>query len=168
MENYVSIIEDLLIGYRLPVFTKRAKRAMTAQPKFYLFDAGVYSQLRPRGPIDSPNEIGSMALEGLALQHLKAWCDYSDAKMECYFWRSRGGSEVDFVLYGEGLFQAIEVKNSGRIHPNTLRSLKTFLADYPEATGTLLYRGEEKLVIDGILCRPVEEFLLQLRPNIRP
>jgi hypothetical protein len=45
----LSIIEDLLIGYRLPVFTKRAKRAMTAQPKFYFFDAGVYYHLRPRG-----------------------------------------------------------------------------------------------------------------------
>jgi len=42
VENYLSIIEDLLLGYKLPVFTKRAKRAMTAQLKFYLFDAGVY------------------------------------------------------------------------------------------------------------------------------
>jgi hypothetical protein len=35
---------------------------MTAQPKFYLFDAGVYYHLRPRGPLDSPDEIGGMAL----------------------------------------------------------------------------------------------------------
>jgi hypothetical protein len=48
---------------------------MTAQPKFYLFDTGVYNQLRPRGPLDSPNEIGGMCLEGLVLQHLKA-CDH--------------------------------------------------------------------------------------------
>ena len=77
VENYLSIIEDLLLGYKLPVFTKRAKRAMTAQSKFYLFDAGVYYHLRPRGPLDSSDEIGGMALEGLVLQHLKAWCDYS-------------------------------------------------------------------------------------------
>ena len=35
VENYLSVIEDLLIGYKLPVFTRRAKRAMTAQPKFF-------------------------------------------------------------------------------------------------------------------------------------
>ena len=168
VENYVSIIEDLLLGYKLPVFTKRAKRAMTAQPKFYLFDAGVYCHLRPKGPLDSPDEVGGMALEGLVLQHLKAWCDYSDDTVGCYFWRSRGGSEVDFVLYGEHYFYAIEVKNAKQIHPNSLKSLKTFRVDYPEASAFLLYRGAEKLMIDGILCWPVNDFLLQLTPNHWP
>ena len=168
VENYISIIEDLLLGYKLPVFTKRARRAMTAQPKFYLFDAGVYYHLRPKGPLDSPNEIGGMALEGLVLQHLKAWCDYSDNWIDCYFWRSRGGSEVDFVLYGERCFYAIEVKNTKQIYPKSLRSLKTFQIDYPEATTVFLYRGSEKLVVDGILCWPVDDFLLQLTPNRWP
>jgi len=165
VENYLSIMEDLLLGYKLPVFTKRARRAMTAQPKFYLFDAGVYYHLRPSGPLDSPDEIGGVVLEGLVLQHLKAWCDYSDGQVNCYFWRSRGGSEVDFILYGEHHFHAVEVKNAKQIHPKSLSSLKIFHGDYPEASVMLLYRGTEKLVVDGILCCPVEEFLLQLEPN---
>jgi len=168
VENYVSIIEDLLLGYQLPVFTKRARRAMTAQPKFYLFDAGVYYDLRPKGPLDSPDEIGGMALEGLVLQHLKAWCDYSDDQVGCYFWRSRGGSEVDFVLYGEHHFHAMEVKNAKQVHPKSLKSLKTFLSDYPEASVMLLYRGTEKLLVDGIPCWPVDDFLIQLNPNRWP
>ena len=168
VENYLSILEDLLLGYKLPVFTKRAKRAMTAQPKFYLFDAGVYYHLRPKGPLDSTDEIGSMAVEGLVLQHLKAWCDYSDTRANCYFWRSRGGSEVDFVLYGEHHFNAIEVKNARQVHPKALKSLKTFRSDYPEATTMLLYGGTEKLMVDGITCWPINDFLLQLRPNLWP
>jgi predicted AAA+ superfamily ATPase len=168
VENYLSIVEDLLLGYKLPVFTKRARRAMTVQPKFYLFDAGVYNHLRPRGPLDSPDEIGGMALEGLVLQHLKAWCDYSDAPVNCYFWRSRGGAEVDFIVYGEHHFHAMEVKSTKQIHPSSLRSLKTFLSDYPVASAMLLYRGVEKLMIDGIPCWPVEDFLLQLKPNQWP
>lgn len=165
VENYLSVIEDLLLGYRLPVFTKRARRAMTVQPKFYLFDAGIYHELRPKGPLDSPDEIGGIALEGLVLQHLKAWIDYTDSSIGCYFWRSRGGAEVDFIIYGEYHFQAIEVKNAKQIHPQSLRSLKSFLSDYPEARAILLYRGSEKLVIDGITCWPAEEFLRQLKPN---
>jgi predicted AAA+ superfamily ATPase len=168
VENYVSIIEDLLLGYQLPVFTKRARRAMTAQPKFYLFDAGVYYHLRPKGPLDSPDEVGGMALEGLVLQHLKAWCDYSDDQVRCYFWRSRGGSEVDFVLYGEHHFHAMEVKNAKQVHPKSLKSLKAFLSDYPEASVMLLYRGTEKLMVDGIPCWPVDDFLTQLNPNHWP
>ena len=114
------------------------------------------------------HEIGGMALEGLVMQHLKAWCDYSDDQVECYFWRSRGGSEVDFVLYGEHHFHVIEIKKTKQIHPKNLRSLKTFLTDYPEADAMLLYRGEEKLMMDDILCCPVEDFLIQLIPNHWP
>jgi len=168
VENYLSIMEDLLIGYKLPVFTKRAKRAMTAQSKFYLFDAGVYYHLRPKGPLDSPDEIGGMALEGLILQHFKAWSDYSNDQVECYFWRTRGGSEVDFILYGEHHFYAVEVKNSKQIHPQSLKSLKAFRNDYPEAKVMLLYRGSERLLIDEIPCWPVSDFLLQLKPNLWP
>lgn len=165
VENYISIMEDLLLGYKLPVFAKRAKRAMTTQPKFYLFDSGVYYHLLPKGPLDNADEIGGMALEGLVLQHLKAWADYSGNEVDCYFWRTRGGAEVDFIVYGESHFYAIEVKNAKQIHPNSLKSLKTFLNDFPEASGVMLYRGTEKLDIEGIVCWPVEDFLFQLKPN---
>jgi predicted AAA+ superfamily ATPase len=168
VDNYISITEDLLLGYRLPVFTKRAKRAMTVQPKFYLFDAGVYYNLRPKGPIDSPEEMGGLALEGFVLQHLKAWCDYSDNDINCYFWRSRGGSEVDFILYGMNHFRAIEVKNASKIFPKSLKSLKEFKKDYPEADLLLLYRGTERLIVDDIPCYPVEDFLMHLKPDYWP
>ena len=41
-ENYFSILEDLLIAVRLPVFAKKAKRRLIAHAKFFFFDAGVY------------------------------------------------------------------------------------------------------------------------------
>lgn len=56
-ENYFQLLEDLLIAVRLPVFSRRAKRKMTVHPKFYYFDAGVYQAIRPRGPLDSAEEI---------------------------------------------------------------------------------------------------------------
>lgn len=75
VSNYLQILEDMLFSYTLNVFTKRAKRALTSHPKFYLFDAGVFQALRPRGPLDRPEEIHGAALEGLIAQHLKAWVD---------------------------------------------------------------------------------------------
>ena len=41
VESYFMILEDLLIGYRLPVFAKKAKRRVASHPKFYFFDVGV-------------------------------------------------------------------------------------------------------------------------------
>ncbi len=163
VEGYVSILEDLLLGYRLHVFTKRAKRAVVAHPKFYLFDAGVYRYLRPKGPLDRPEEIHGHALEGLVAQHLRAWISYSKNDSSLHFWRTRSGVEVDFVVYGsEGLF-AIEVKNSAHIHPQDLKSLKAFKQDYPQSKLFLLYRGKDRLLKGDILCLPCSEFLIQLR-----
>ncbi len=54
VEGYVGILEDLLLAYRLPVFTRRAKRAVAAHPKFYFFDTGIYATLRPSGRPSRP------------------------------------------------------------------------------------------------------------------
>lgn len=70
--GYVGILEDLLVAYRLPVFRKRAKRATVARDKLYLFDAGVFRSLRPKGPLDRPADMDGQALEGLVMQHLRA------------------------------------------------------------------------------------------------
>lgn len=162
VEGYVRILEDILIAYRVPVFTRRAKRATVQHPKFYFFDAGLYSILRPSGPLDQPEQKAGIALEGLVAQHLFAWLDLRHPERKLYFWRTSAGSEVDFVIYGNGLFQAIEVKNASVLHPRDLKSLKSFGEDYPEAEKILLYRGKERLDREGITIVPCEEFLMGL------
>ncbi len=162
VESYLQILEYLLLAFSIPVFTKRAKRAVTHHPKFYLFDAGVYSILRPSGPLDRPEEKGGAALEGLVAQHLRAWIDYMHPDCRLFFWRTSSGTEVDFIVYGKEIFQAIEVKNSATIRPEDIRALKTFGEDYPEAKKILVYRGKEKLLRNGILITPCTEFLMEL------
>jgi predicted AAA+ superfamily ATPase len=164
VEGYVGVLEDLLIAFRLPVFTRRAKRATTSHPKLYLFDAGVFRSLRPSGPLDRPEEIEGAALEGLVAQHLRAWASYRTAGEELSFWRTPGGTEVDFVVYGPRTFFALEVKNAGRVRPEDLRGLRAFRTDYPEARLVLLHRGTDRLDIDGIHAIPCETFLRALDP----
>jgi predicted AAA+ superfamily ATPase len=165
VEGYLQILEDLLLGFRLEVFSRRARRAMATHPKFYFFDAGVFRANRPSGPLDIASEIEGAALEGLVAQHLRAWCDYSPGKHQLYYWQTRGQVEVDFVIYGESGLHAVEVKNSRQINPADLRSLGGFAEDYPQCQRLLLYRGKERFVRNGVLCMPVEEFLVALKPG---
>ena len=166
IEGYLEILEDLLVAFRLPVFTKRAARATSAHPKFYFFDTGVFRALRPTGPLDRPAEVDGAALEGLVAQHLRAWIAYSGSPLDLSYWRTRTGIEVDFVVYGNTDFFALEVKNTDRVRPHDLRGLRAFMGEYPECRPMLLYRGTEKLEIGGIPCWPVDEFLGQLRPGV--
>jgi predicted AAA+ superfamily ATPase len=165
VEAYVQILEDLLLSFRVPVFQKRAGRAVVSHPKFFYFDAGVYRSLRPSGPLDRPEEIQGLALEGLVAQHLRAWNAYSGGNTELFFWRTRSGVEVDFIVYGEETFTALEIKNSRHVRSADLKGLRALREDYPEAKCILLYRGAERLMKDGIWCIPCEEFLLGLTPG---
>lgn len=166
--GYVELLEDLLLGYRVPVFTRRAKRRASSHPKFYFFDAGVFRSVRPAGPLDRREEIDGPALEGLVMQHLRAWCAYSGATHKLCFWRTSAGSEVDCVLYGDTGLWAFEVKNGARVHRTDLRHLKTFRTDYPESEVAMLYRGDRELMIEGVRCLPVGRFLRALRPGVPP
>ena len=163
--GHIGILEDLLLSFRLPVFRKRAKRATVAHEKLYLFDAGVFRSLRPQGPLDRPEETEGQALEGLVAQHLRAWAAYSRQSAELYFWRTRAGSEVDFVVYGESGLQAFEVKNARRVYSSDLRALRAFRDDYPEAETALLYRGPDRLRIDNVWCLPVQDVLRRIKPD---
>jgi len=165
VEGYVEILEDLLLSYRVPVFTRRAKRELAAHPKLYFFDTGVFRSLRPQGPLDRPEEIDGAALEGFVAQHLRAWIAYSGDKKELFYWRTRSGVEVDFVIYGVSGITAIEVKNSAQIRSEDLRGLRSFHQDYSRSQSLFLYRGRERRKIGDVLCVPIAEFLSQLRPG---
>ncbi len=164
-EGFVELIEDLLIGSRLSVFQKRAKRELSTHPKFYYFDTGVYRSLRPTGPLDTPENIAGIALETLVYQHLRAWISIKDPKLTLSYWRTRSGVEVDFVVYGKEEFIAIEVKNSNRIRTEDLRALRTFAEDYPESKQIFLYRGAQREMHHDILCLPIDDFFKNLDPR---
>ncbi|MBN2320529.1 MAG: ATP-binding protein [Acidobacteria bacterium] len=161
-ENYFSIIEDLLIGTRVSVFTRKAKRKMISHQKFYFFDAGVYRAIRPTGPLDSYAEINGPAMETLVFQELRAINHYLECDYQIYFWRTKNGLEVDFILYGPKGLIAIEVKNSPHVHPKTLRGLKEFKKDYPVAKCYLFYGGSTPLYFDNITALPIEQALKTL------
>jgi predicted AAA+ superfamily ATPase len=99
------------------------------------------------------------------VQHLRAWIDYSNIDASVCFWRTRAGNEVDFVVYGESVFCALEVKSAARVKAEHLRGLKAFQQDYPQCKAALLYMGKERLRIDGVLCMPCAEFLMNLVPG---
>ena len=162
VENYFYALEDLLIGMRLPVFTKRAKRRLVSHNKFYFFDTGVYRTIRPAGPLDRPEEISGVALESLFLQNLRAINDYFNFGYKLFYYRTAIGAEVDFVAYGKRGLLAFEIKRSSRITAGDLRGAKTFLNDYPLAKVFIFYGGNRRTREGEIEILPTEEGLKHL------
>jgi predicted AAA+ superfamily ATPase len=160
--DYFTILEDLLIAVRLPVFAKRARRRVVAHPKFYFFDAGVYRTIRPKGPLDAPEEMTGPALETLVLHHLRALNDYLGLGYAISYWRTTAGDEVDFVLYGSRGLVAVEAKMTSRVRPDDLRGLRRFREVYPQARAFLVYGGTRRWREADIEILPTAEALRSL------
>ena len=166
VEGYLSVIEDLLLSFRLPVFRKRAARATVAHDKFYLFDCGVFRGLRPAGPLDRPKRSRARHWKGWSPSTCGRGWPTATAGERLYYWRTRAGSEVDFIIYGPDQFIAIEVKHSATVRRSDLHALRSFHDDYPEAQRLLLYLGDEQLHVDGVQCMPCEA--VSARPPSAP
>lgn len=160
--NFFDILEDLLIAYRLPVFTKRAKRDVISHPKFYYFDVGIYRTIRPVGPLDSPAEAEGPALETLFLQEVKALNDYFNWGYEIFYWRTKNGLEIDFILYGPRGLHAFEIKRKAQLNTKDFHALKEFKKDYPIVKTYLLYGGENNYHDSGVEVRSFTKTLFCL------
>jgi len=165
VESYFTILEDLLLAYRIPIFSKRAKRKLLSHPKFYFFDVGVYRTLRPMGPLDTPEEVEGISYESLFFQELKAVNDYYGLGYKIYYWRTGSNLEVDFVLYGNRGLKAFEIKRRNKIPSSEFRGLKAFIKDYPTAKAYFIYGGERQMSEGSIDVIPMEYALKNL-PSI--
>lgn len=148
IQNYFSILHDLLLSHSLPAFTKKAKRRLITSEKFYYFDAGVYHTIRPKGILDTPSEIAGSTLETLFYQSILAIIDYMKLDHQIYYWRTASGVEVDFIAYGEKNLIAFEIKHTKNISPKMLRGLRQFKEDYTMAQLYILYLGTETLYLN--------------------
>ncbi len=161
VENYFSILEDMMIGDYLFIFSKKAKRRLILSPKFYFFDVGIYRTLRPKGPLDMPEEIEGVALETFVYQEIKAINEYLDLGYSLFYWRTASQFEVDFILYGKQGIIAIEVKRTKKPSTKHLKGLKMFLKDYPTAKAYLVYLGDRTMSDGQIEIIPIKKFLKQ-------
>lgn len=165
VEDYFCALEDLMLGVRLPVFSKKAKRRLIKHNKFYFFDVGVYQTIRPTGPLDQPEMVGGVALESLFFQNLQAINDYLDLGYKLYYYRTATGVEVDFIAYGAKGIKAFEIKSKKTISQSDVSGLVAFLKDYPMAKCSMIYGGSERRYVGNITIIPFVEALKDL-PNL--
>lgn len=126
VRGYVEILEDTLLGFRVPPWRKSRNRRMIQTEKFYLFDVGVANFLTGRAPRAGTPEFGK-SFEHYLLMELKAYQAYRQPELPIHFWRTSTGYEVDFLLGDREV--AIEIKGSSRVHEGDLRSLAALRED---------------------------------------
>ena len=160
VKDYFAILEDTLIGYLIPGFTRAEKRRAIAAPKFYFFDVGVTNYLRHRrGLVPGTDDFGH-AFEHLMVQEIIAFLGYSHSEERLTYWRTASGYEVDAII-GDGRV-AIEFKATAEVQSRHTRGLKAFSEERPEARLIIVSLDKYRRKLNGVDVLPATEFLADL------
>ncbi len=91
---------------------------------------------------------------------LRSYISYRRIKTDLYYWRTKEGLEVDFVI---GKKAAIEVKASSSVHPGDLKGLKAITSEAGFEKRILVCMEEmPRLTSDAIHILPWRHFLSEL------
>ena len=157
IRSYFTILEDTFIGFLLESWQGSMRRKAVATPKFYLFDIGVANFLRGNNEIrDDSSEYGKVFEQFIAME-LRAWLSYHRVKKTLCYWRTRSGTEVDFLI---GNDTAIEVKAARRVHDKHMKGLRSLKKENIFTQFIVVSFDEtDRETADGIRCLHWSRFL---------
>ena len=160
VSSYFDILEDTLVGYRIPAYTKVVQRRLVQAPRFYFFDVGVANYLMHRSRLVRGTPEYGHAFEHLVIQELIAYMHYTHQDERISYWRTYAGTEVD-VIIGDARI-AIEIKSVEEVLPKHLKGLKSFGEEHPNCRRIIVSHDIIPRCIGDIECIPVKDFFRRL------
>jgi len=124
VKHYLWYLQKTFILQKVSPFFRNARKEITKSPIFYFIDIGLRNY--------ATAEFGRVQQLGRVFQNfaLPLLSEKTAAATSIYFWRTKDGAEVDFVLsYGDTIIP-VEVKYSKLKQPKVEKSLKSFIAKY--------------------------------------
>jgi predicted AAA+ superfamily ATPase len=171
VDKYFQILEETLIGERLPAWHEGIKAKEVTHPKFYVFDAGVARACA--GIIDE--EVDSIwkgyALETLIFNELKSYNFYKNKHKSFYFYQISGSYDIDFIIETKKKTlsaPAHAILISVKYSKNWDKRWNTPLLDFKENAKTQvtnqigIYQGTQILTQGPVTIYPVTVFLRHL------
>lgn len=165
IRSYFEILEDTLLGYTLPAYSKALRKRQVSHPKFYFFDTGVKRALTGElnlGLKESTTEYGR-AFEHFMLLEIFRQNEY--AKKDYRFsYFATNDVEIDLVVERPGeplLF--IEFKSSTLVKDRELRTLQTMVGEVKNAEGICVSREPSMRKVGNIVVCPYQKIFEILR-----
>ncbi|MBR4513087.1 MAG: ATP-binding protein [Bacteroidales bacterium] len=158
--GYFSILEETLIGYMIPAFSKTVKRKLRQAPRFYYFDVAVTNYLLGRRSMVPGSADFGHAFEHFVIQEIIAYLGYHRMTNALSYWHTYNGYEVDAIL-GDAQV-AIEIKSADEVQSRHLHGLKAFKEEHPQARLIAVSLDTNPRRTNNVEVWPVKAFLEQL------
>lgn len=146
VHRYLNLLETTNLFERLPAYTVSHTTRLLKSPKAFLNDPGLAVFLSGYYELDDlkkAREYGAY-FETLIYHHLRLLTRLMTPAGRLYFWRTREGTEVDFVVEHGRRVMAVEVKSTNNPGYRDIYGLQAFLSEHPNAAaGLLIHSGRE-------------------------
>jgi len=137
VESYFQILEDTMLGFRLPSYHPLLRKQERLSPKFYLFDIGVTRSLMRQ--LQAPPQQGTYAFgklfEQFIILEIIRLSSYQRRDDAFFYYQTYGDLEVDLVIDRPGeqpIF--IEIKSAEQVQDSHVAHLAAIAADLPAAS----------------------------------
>jgi predicted AAA+ superfamily ATPase len=171
VEKYFEVLEDTLIGARLPAYQPGIKIKETTHPKFYFFDSGVARACAGLLEEEVDSFWRGFALETYLLHELRAYNHYRQRNRPIHYYSVLGGGEIDFVIETKRKTPSqspevvcIEVKHARRWDRRWCEPCLDFGAERKIKVKARfgVYLGSEEQAVHGMRILPLPVFLEKL------
>jgi len=165
ISNYFEILEDTLIGMRLPAFEKSVRRQQKTSPKFYFFDNGIARTLT--GQIDyrvvaKTPEHGRL-FEAWLVNEAHRLLTYREKQFRLSFLRIDDDLEIDLIIErARQPLWAIEFKATDRVADYHVAALQKLSKKLGTCRTMLVSNDKTPQTVGGVSCMHWSTFLSEL------
>ncbi|MFC0184706.1 hypothetical protein SAMN04515674_107196 [Pseudarcicella hirudinis] len=110
VDNYIYLLEQTFVVYRLGTLSRNERNEISTKKKVYFYDNGIRNALIGNfSPINNRNDIGAL-WENFLMVERKKLLAYHGFHGRTYFWRNKQQAEVDYIEEIDGKIYAFEFK----------------------------------------------------------
>jgi len=134
IKSYYQLLEDMFIGFRVNAFSQSSRKHLFSTPRFFFFDAGVRHAAAGLTPgMDLVKADPGPIFEQWVGQELWKRLQYL-GRGRLYYYRTKSGAEIDFVVELDGRFIPVEVKWTEHPTVGDAAHIVRFIHDLPGKT----------------------------------
>ena len=135
--NYISILEQAYIIFRLGSYSRNLRNELKSSRKIYFYDNGIRNALIGNfSQVENRSDVGAL-FENYAIAERMKRKEYLMDYASTWFWRNTNKQEIDYIEEKDGKLHAYELK----WNPKRKASVPlSFRNGYPDADFTVVNR----------------------------
>ena len=137
VEQYIILLEQSYIIFRLNAFSRNLRNELKNSRKIYFWDNGIRNALISNfNTVELRNDMGYLWENFMISERIKKLSN-NNLWANNWFWRTQQQKEIDYVEEADGNISAFEFKWNPEAK---VKNLNSFLVTYPHSSITVVHR----------------------------